>query len=134
MKFRALKAVTAVGLACLMLAGCVSEGSTYTEYRSSDRYDRFNRYDGPNYRYRHHRDRDRHHGRHDGRRPDRDNDRPHRDWNRGDRPERPGYIRNDRDGRNDRGGRDGRDRSSGRGGPDRSDRGSRGDRVVVPQN
>ena len=73
MNKKAISAATAIGLACLTLAGCVSEGGSY---RGSDRfYDRGDRSDYSAFRGNRNRYPDRY--RHDGR-PDRDHGRPDR--------------------------------------------------------
>ncbi|RYE69916.1 MAG: hypothetical protein EOP17_02175 [Rhizobiaceae bacterium] len=112
MKMRSFGGAVAIGLACLTLAGCVSETGGYSTYETV--YDRGDRSD---YYWR--RDRVRYHG-HYGR-PDHWDGRPGRPGHWSGRPDRPGGW----DGRPDRpGGWDG--------GPDRPDRPGRPDRPVRP--
>ncbi|HEX5935943.1 MAG TPA: hypothetical protein VFY63_17420 [Pseudorhizobium sp.] len=94
-------AASALGLVCLTVAGCVSEGGSYVAYDSGPRYQRVDRDDWDRGR----RDRDRHDrydGRdRDGRRGD-DDRRGHDGWRDrdGDRDrDRPSQYENNRDGR-----------------------------------
>lgn len=114
MKMRSFGGAVAIGLACLTLAGCVSETGGYSTYETV--YDRGDRSD---YYWR--RDRVRYHG-HYGR-PDHWDGRP-------GRPSRPGHW----SGRLDRpGGWDGRpDRPDRPGRPDRPNRADRPDRPERP--
>lgn len=90
--FRKLSTFAATALACLTLAGCVSEGGRYSTYDRS-----YSRYDGPRHVYRDDRryrdwDRQRDHRR-DARRDDR---RDRRDWDRSDRRRSEDRDRRDR--------------------------------------
>lgn len=106
--FKKLSTLAAAAMACLTLAGCVSE-SGYSTYDRS-----YSRYDGPSYVYR-------------GDRPRRDWDRRHhdrRDWNRhrdarrNNHRDRREWIRNERRIENWRGTADRSDRRDGRTGRD----------------
>jgi hypothetical protein len=104
---KTLPTLVATALACLTLAGCVSE-SGYTTYDRG-----YTRYDGPSYIYRTDRPRRdwdrRHHNRRDWdrhREARRDDHRSRRDWDRGDhRREDRRDSRPHRDGRPSRDGR-----------------------------
>jgi hypothetical protein len=112
--FKKVSTFVATALACLTLAGCVSE-SGYSNYDRG-----YSRYDGPSYVYRVDRPRRdwdrRHHDKRDWNRhreARRDDHRGRRDWDRNDRQRDNWRGRGDRsdrrDSRPDRDGRPGRD-------------------------